>query len=47
MTLAEGKAAIKKCIEEVKLRFSLARMDHWTVKIVTKDGIQRLTEKDL
>ena len=38
MTEAEGRKVIKMCIEEVKLRFSLGRLDKFTIKVVDKVG---------
>jgi len=47
MTLAEGKAAIKKCIDEVRTRFVLGRLNEFTIKCVSKDGVQELKYDDL
>jgi len=39
MTLDQGIAAMKKCIEELRTRF-IMHQPCYTAKIVTKDGIQ-------
>lgn len=38
MTEKEGREVIKKCIQEVQLRFALGRLDKFTIKIVDKVG---------
>jgi len=38
MTLEEGEAACRACVKELKTRF-IINQPHYTMKIVTKDGI--------
>lgn len=47
MSLAEGKACIKKCIDEVRTRFVLGRIENFKIKLVTKDGLQELLYENL
>lgn len=46
MTLAEGKDVLKKCFHEIRTRFLVA-MPVFTIKVITKDGIQLISEDDL
>jgi len=42
MTIEEGKDLMKKCVEQLKLRF-LVNMPHFMLKVVTADGITEET----
>ncbi|KAJ3305019.1 Proteasome subunit beta type-4 [Kappamyces sp. JEL0829] len=42
MTLPEAKALLQKCLDELKVRF-LANLPEFTIKVVTKDGIEKIT----
>lgn len=44
MTIQEGENVIKKCINELKTRFSINMVDFDVLKI-TKDGIEDISEK--
>lgn len=39
MTLEEGKELLRKAFRELRTRF-LLNLDTWTIKVVTKDGIE-------
>ncbi|KAI8827240.1 nucleophile aminohydrolase [Fimicolochytrium jonesii] len=41
LTLEEAKALLRKCIEELKVRF-IANMPEFTVKVVDKEGIREI-----
>lgn len=43
----EGRAVIKKCIAEIQTRFVLGRLDSFTIKIVDKNGVRTIAQKDL
>merc|ERR1712194_106264 len=47
LTLEQGKKIIKMCIDEIKTRFVLGRLDCFTIKVVTAKGVESLSAKDL
>lgn len=47
LTEKEGLEVMKKCIEEIKTRFILGRLDCFKIKIVDKNGVREILQKDL
>eukprot|EP00392_Amoebophrya_sp_AT5.2_P015547 g15753.t1 len=47
LTETEGLGIVKKCITEIQTRFGLGRLDYFTIKIVDKNGIRVVKQKDL
>lgn len=46
MTLDEGLTIIARCIKELQIRFVM-KMTNFKIKVVTKDGIRVVEQKDL
>merc|ERR1712194_753632 len=47
MSVEQGLALIKKCIEEIKLRYVPGKLSKFLIKIVTKDGVKTMSGDDL
>lgn len=47
LTEKDGLKIVKKCIEEIRMRFVLGRLDDFTIKVVNKDGVRTVAQKDL
>ncbi|CAD7937310.1 unnamed protein product [Amoebophrya sp. A120] len=47
LTEKEGLTIIKKCITEIRTRFALGRLDAFIIKIVDKNGVRHIKQKDL